>query len=112
MSSSHKVGFFQRLFHGQTETNSNDIEVAVGDRFFQVSGSQSRWVIERLSSPNLSKMRHVVIRREGSQPLSKTISLDALFDPNHFKIDRRDPDNANAEKPVRLRRRTDKRTSF
>ena len=88
-------GFFNRLFSGGAPANPADLNVEVGDRFFQVGMGTTVWVVERECSQGTCNIKHVVIHRYGTFPDSKIISVDTLLDNSMYRRDRRDHDLSN-----------------
>lgn len=105
------AALFNFFFKGSRDNNYQEGDVKVGDRFYQVGGTESRWIVERLIKPLVSEVPHAVVVREGNQQSSKMVSFSALFDPAIFRPERRDEKEESIEKQNKARRRTDTKVS-
>ena len=105
------AALFNFFFKGSRDNNYQEGDVKVGDRFYQVGGTESKWIVERLIKPLVSDVPHAVVVREGYEQNSKMVSFSALFDPTIFRPERRDEKEESVEKQNKARRRTDTKVS-
>ena len=106
---------FKNFFKVKSDNHNIETDVVIGSRFYQVGGTESIWVVERLFKPTVSDVQHAVLVREGRQPTTKMVSISALFDSNIFCLERRNVKSlgveADIEKINKARRRSDTKVS-
>lgn len=102
---------FEFLFKSKNENNYDESDVVVGSRYFQVGGTERKWIIQRVFKPAVSDVPHAVMVREGSEHTNKMVSISALMDPSIFRPERRDDHKSGVERENKARRRSDTKVS-